>query len=123
MRRTLGLPARTRSALLPGLAGSGSFSQQHHSRVKKYVTSLKNSKNSAVDYLYMKAQSNTIGPLGKNIAYLKICPSVDQSHPVQSLDSRISQIRELIRLRDGIDQLDVLNRNELQDILEFLCVS
>ena len=73
--------------------------------------------------MYLKAQSNTTGPLGKNIAYLKVCPPVDQCHPARRVDARISQIRELIRLRDGIDQLDVLNRNEVQEILDFLCVS
>ena len=48
VRRILGLPARTRSALLPGLVENKSFGQQHHSRVKNFLNSLKNSKNSVV---------------------------------------------------------------------------
>ena len=60
---------------------------------------------------------------GENIAYLKVCPLVDQGHPSSVVDARISQIRELIRLRDGLDQLDVLSETELQDILEYVCIS
>ena len=61
--------------------------------------------------------------MGKNIAYLKVCPLGDQGHPASLVDSRISQIRELIRLRDGLDQLDVLDDTEIRDILDFVCVS
>ena len=123
VRRTLGLPARTRSVLLPGLAGSKSFCQQHRARVTRFLLSLKNCKNYAVTYIYKRAEYNTIGPMGKNIAYLKVCPPVDQGHPASLVDSRISQIRELIRLRDGLDQLDVLDDTEIRDILDFVCVS
>ena len=123
VRRTLWLPARTRSALLPGLAGSRSFCQQHHARVNRFLISMKNCKNNAVKYLYKRAECNTIGPMGKNIAYLKVCPVVDQGHTASLMDARINQIRELIRLRDGLDQLDVLNEVEIQEILVFVCVS
>ena len=61
--------------------------------------------------------------MGKNIAYLKLCPVVDQRHPVSLLDSRVNQIRELIRLRDGVDQLDTLSAQELGEILEYICIS
>ena len=122
VRRTLGLPARTRSALLPGLAGSKSFCQQHRSRVNKFLCSLKTSKNIAVKYMYMRAQHNVTGPMGKNIAYLKIYPLDDQGHSAEEMDSRITQIRELIRVRDGFDHLDVLNATEIQEILDLVCV-
>ena len=61
--------------------------------------------------------------MGKNIAYLKLCPVVDQRHPASLLDSRVNQIRELIRLRDGVDQLDTLSAQELGEILEYICIS
>ena len=119
VRRTLGLPWRTRSALLPGLAGNRSFCQQHRSRVQRFIISMENCKNVAVSYLIMRAQSNVIGPLGKNIAYLKISPAVDLIHPA----SQIAHIQELIRMRDGLDQLDVLSQDEIKEILEWSCTS
>ena len=91
--------------------------------IDKFLVSLKSCKNNAVNYIYNRAECNTVGPMGKNIAYLKVCPSVDQDHPANLMDARIKQIRELIRLRDGFDQLDVLNEAEIQGILEFVCVS
>ena len=123
VRRTLQLPARTRSAMLPALAGSNPFCQQHRSRVSKFINSLKSSKNLAVNYIYLRAQRNTIGPLGKNITYLKVCPTDDRGHSVDLFESRIAHIRELVRIRDGLDQLDTLNAAELEDILEYVCIS
>ena len=52
-----------------------------------------------------------------------MCPLVDQGHPASLVDTRISQIHELIRLRDGLDQLDVLDDTEIRVILDFVCVS
>ena len=118
IRRTLGLPAMTRSLLLPSLAGSNSFCQQHRSRVTKYLDTLKNCSNNVVNYIYNRAESNTTGPLGKNITYLKVCPLDDRSHHAELISARITHIREIIRVRDGFDHLDVLNNEELNDILD-----
>ena len=71
----------------------------------------------------MRAEVSTVGPLGKNIALLKICPSVDQGDPAVGVSARIALIRELIQLRDGLDQLDVLDRGELQEILKYACTN
>ena len=79
--------------------------------------------NEAVKHIMMRAQFNTIGPIGKNVAYVKVCPLVDQGRNADLMEARISQIRELIRLRDGFDQLEVLNQDELQEILLYVCVS
>ena len=121
VRRTLALPARTRSSLLPALAGNKSFCQQHHSRVTNFIASMRKSKNESVEYIIKRAHTNTIGPLGKNIVYLNVFSSVDRDSPVSISSSRIDQIRELIRARDGLDQLNVLNRDEINDILNYLC--
>ena len=123
VRRTLGLPSRTRSILLPGLAGNKPFCQQHHSRVKRFIQTLHDCKNDSVNYIAMRAEVSTVGPLGKNIALLKICPSVDQGDPAVGVSARIALIRELIQLRDGLDQLDVLDRGELQEILKYACTN
>ena len=125
VRRTLGLPARTHSALLPGLAGNQPFCQQHRSRVKRFLISMANSKNEAVSYVTLRAQSNVTGSLGKNNAYLRISPPVDPADPARRMDvdAKIAHIRELIRLRDGLDQLDVLSYDQINDILVYLCTS
>ena len=89
---------------------------------------MKNSKNDAVSYIMMRAQTNVIGTLGKNHAYLKISPAVGPAHPASrmqdvDMDAKIAHIHELIRMRDGLEQLDVLSQDELQDILQWLCTS
>ena len=121
VRRTLGLPTRTRSVLLPELAGSRTFCEQHHSRVNRFIDSLKNSENIGVQYIINRAHTNTVGPLGKNILYLKMYSVADRDRSVAIESSRIDQIRELIRARDGLDQLSVLNSEEIQDILDYVC--
>ena len=73
--------------------------------------------------MYKRSQSNTIGPMGKNIAYLKVCPLAEQCHSASLMGVRVEQIRELIRLREGIDRQDVLSESDLEDILHFLCIS
>ena len=121
VRRTLGLSTRTRSVLLPVLAGSRTFCEQHHSRVNRFIESLKNSENVSVQYVINRAHTNTVGPLGKDILYLKTHSTADRDRSVPFESSRIDQIRELIRARDGLDQLSVLNREEIQDILDYVC--
>ena len=107
--------------LLPVLAGSRTFCEQHHSRVNRFIESLKNSENVSVQYVINRAHTNTVGPLGKNILYLKTHSKADRDRSVPLESSRIDQIRELIRARDGLDQLSVLNREEIQVILDYVC--
>ena len=123
VRRTLGLPAMTRSMLLPGLAGSRPFYQQHCDRINKFLNSMLQSKNVTVKYIATRAQTNTFGAMGRNFAYLKLISKSDQIDSAKQtyIDARIAQISELIRLRDGSDQIDVLDQDELQDILVHVC--
>ena len=120
VRRTLGFPARARSLLLPALAGSKSFHGQHNLRVTNFIETLKQSENESVDYIITRAHTNTTGPMGKNIVYLKVYSSGDRDPSVSLASSRIIHIRELIRTRDGLDHLGVLNRQELQDIIDYV---
>ena len=61
--------------------------------------------------------------MGKNFAYLKLMPKADRTDSARQslIDARIAQISELIRLRDGSDQVDILDQDELQDILAYIC--
>ena len=54
-------------------------------------------------------------------ALLKTHSTADRDRYVPLKSSPIDQIRELIRARDGLDQLSVLNREEIQDILDYVC--
>ena len=81
------------------------------------------SKNRTVKFIATRAQTNTLGTMGKNFVYLKVMPKSDQadSDKQSLIDARISQINELIRLRDGSDQVDILDQDDLQEILVYLC--
>ena len=81
---------------------------------------MKNSENIGVQYIINRAHTNTVGQLGKNILYLKMYSVADRDRSVAIESSRIDQIRELIRARDGLDQLSVLNSEEIQDILDYV---
>ena len=122
VRRILGLSARTRSMLLPGLAGK-TFHQQHHERVKNFIHKMLNSDNSAVNYIAKRAKFNTYGPIGQNLLYIKMNQSCDHIPPaIQSqIDVRVHQICELIRVRDGCDHIDFLNLDDIKDALAYLC--
>ena len=72
VRRTLGLPPRTRSILLPGLAGSLTFSHQHQRRVPQLLNTMMSSTNSPVQYIAWRSATNTTGALWRNRAYLYI---------------------------------------------------
>ena len=122
VRRILGLSARTRSMLLPGLAGK-TFHQHHHERVKNFINKMLNSDNNAVNYIAKRAQFNTYGPIGQNLLYIKMNQSCDHIPPaIQSqIDVRVHQICELIRVRDGCDHIDFLNLDDIKDALAYLC--
>ena len=81
------------------------------------------SKNRKVKLIATRAKTNTVGIMGKNFAYLKLMPKSDQTDSARQslIDARIAQISELIRLRDGSDQVDILDQDELQDILAYIC--
>ena len=81
------------------------------------------SSNSAVKYIATKAKTHTSGVLDRNLVYLKLYPnsgSID--HRLESDKTlRVSQINQLIRTRDGLDQVDMLSSEEIQDMLIYVC--
>ena len=117
------MPFMTHSALLPGLAGSASFNQQHYTRVSKFLNTMLNSKNSTVKFVATRAQGNTTGIMGRNFAYLKVYSLSDRAHPSARMNTgeRVNQIHEIIRVRDGFDQQNILSQDELNEILNVLC--
>ena len=132
VRRTLGLPPRTRSMFLPGLAGSFRFSHQHQRRVSRLLDTMMNSTNSAMQYIHVACRSatNTTGVVGRNRAYLYIhCnlggdPALD-GHDAE-VNARLARINELLRVRDGLDRICELTKSEVEEFLghisTFWCV-
>ena len=130
VRRTLGLPPRTRSILLPGLAGSLSFSHQHQRRVSQLLNTMMSSTNPAVQYIAWRSATNTTGAFGRNRAYLCIYrnlsgdPALD-GHDAE-VNARITQIHELIRVRDGLDRICEFTKDDTEEFLghisTFWCV-
>ena len=125
VRRTMGLPVRTRSALLPGLAGNPTFYNQHEKRVASLLKGMEASSNKCVQYIAQRASMNTTGPLGKNRVYLRHLVVSDLTRDgddaENEFDTRIAQIRELLRIRDGTDRQDVIEPIEVTEILDYVC--
>ena len=128
VRRTLGLPPRTRSILPPGMAGSLSFTHQHQSLVSRLLNTMMSSTNSAVQYIACRSVTNTTGALGRNRAYLCIYrnlsgdPALD-GHDAEVNDS-IAHNHELLRVHDGLDRICEFTKSDklLGHISTFWCV-
>ena len=95
------------SILLPGLAGSLSFSHQHQRRVSQLLDTMMSSTYSAVQYIACRSATSTIGALGRNQAYLYIHHNLSGDSALGGHDaevnSRIAQIHELLCAHDGLD--------------------
>ena len=126
VRRTLGLPPRTRSILLPWLAGNLSFSHQHQRRVSQLLNTMMSSTNSAVKYIAWGSVTNTAGALGRKRAYLCIHrnlsgdPALD-GHDAE-VNTRITQMHELLRVRDGLDRICEFTKNDTEELLGHMCI-
>ena len=121
VRRTLGLPPRPRSILLPGLAGNLSFSHQHQRRVSQLLNTMMSSTNSAVQYIAWRSATNTTGALGRNRAYLCIHRNLSGDPALDGHDAEvnawITQIHELLRVRDGLDGICEFTKNHAEEFL------
>ena len=119
VRRTLNIPYRTRTSLLPFLIHGKSFKAQHRSRVSKFLDSFNNSSNSRVQYIYIRAKSYSHGALGRNLTRCRSDVPLD-STPAD-LVARAQAICELIDTRDGILDIPSMHRDEITFAIEFLC--
>ena len=81
------------------------------------------SENTVVKYITTRAQLYTYGPIGKNFVYLRNNRSGDQipSEDQLRIDAKIEQIRELIRVREGSDHIELLDSDQCDDILIHIC--
>ena len=100
VRRTLLLPYKTRTRLLPLLVQGKSFAVQHRSRVSKFLDSFNDSVNSRVSYIGYRAKFFAHGVLGRNLTRCRESAEVDLT-PTDLL-ARAHAIQELMDIRDGL---------------------
>ena len=120
VRRTLSIPYKTRTNILPHLVVGKSFVDQHKSRVSNFLDSFIHSRNTHVSYIGARARWYSHGPLGRN--FTRCQADVSVAEPVADLLVRSQAIRELIDVRDGISELPGLTHEEIQSVIESLCV-
>ena len=123
VRRTAGLPRQTRSVLLPGLS-------QQERRFARLSNTMSASNNPAICFLATRAALSAIGVLGRNRVYLAYkyqcgrlskgllvppwCGVISDEAP------RVEQIRELVRARDELAPIDILEPEDIALVLEFI---
>ena len=119
VRRTLGLPLTTRTALLPLLINGKTFDKQHKSRMSKFLVTFRDSCNSHVSYIGARAQYYSHGPVGRNRTRCRDNMGVDTV--TVDLRARSQVISELIDVRDGLKLIPGYTRDETIEFLDHVC--
>ena len=119
VRRTLHLPYKTRTCLLPHLVQGKNFAVQHRSRVSKFLVAFNDSHNSRVVYIGQRAKCYSHGALGRN--YIR-CRGQSGIDPVSTdLQARAHAICELMDVRDGVLSLPGVCHDDIKSAIEYLC--
>ena len=131
IRKTMRIPARTRSKLLPVLAGNACFANQHHQRVFNMFYTMKMSKNQIIQFIFERGIQSSIGIIGRNHIYLRLLYGyqtyvkwnrlVNNNTNMLGIECRVSQIWDLIDVRDGRGQIEHMTSTDINNLLEFLC--
>ena len=134
VRRTLNLPYRTHTELLPHLVGNSNFSTQHIKRFVNFFDNMLHSENKHVRFIAQRALQNTNGVLGLNRAYCdvftgvrftpgmrvkKVCiPLID---PSSQAYVTAETIKQLLDVRDGLSIIDGFDMDDVSTIISSLC--
>ena len=122
VRRTLNLPYKTHRRLLPLIVNGKSFKSQHCSRLHKYLNRFFSSKNIYVSFIGAKAKMRVTGSLGRNWARLAVMDGlVPFDLPDEHTSAHAGMIKELLDMRDGINECLHLSRTEIDDLIYHLC--
>ena len=122
VRRTLNLPYKTHRRLLPLIVNGKSFKSQHCSRLHKYVNGFFSSENIYVSFIGAKAKTRVTGSLGRNWARLAVMDGlVPFDPPDEHTSAHAGMIKELLDMRDGINECLHLSRTEIDDLIYHLC--
>ena len=131
IRRTLKRPYTTHRRLLPLVAGSGNFHNQHETRVNNLFNTMYNSGNCAVSQIAARACTNSLGTLGRNRIQLRLKYGMPRLGRFQILRKEASQddvccaqqIVELLCVRGGVSKVDGLGMQEVITLIDYLCTN
>ena len=110
---------KTRTKLLHHLILGNSFSLQHKSRMSKLLATFRNSRNSHVAYIGVRASYYSHGPIGRN--HTRCHGSVGVDEPGPDLLARSQVIRELSDVRDGLTTLSGFTPEDISLSIDYLC--
>ena len=119
VRRTLGIPWNTKTALLPHLISGRNFTEQHKKRVSKFLDAFRTSSNSHVLYIGARADLYAHGHIGRNRT--RCLEDVGVETPTTDLLARSMAITELLDIRDGIKALPGYTHDDVVSTIEYLC--
>ena len=119
VRRTMNLPFKTRTCLLPHLVLGKSFATQHRSRINKFLVSFSVSSNAHVAFIGERAKCYSHGALGRN--FTRCESAVVIAGPSMDLATRCHAIRELLDVRDGVLVLAGTTPEDIELGIDSLC--
>ena len=108
--------------LLPLIVNGKSFKSQHCSRLHKYVNGFFSSENIYVSFIGAKAKTRVTESLGRNWARLAVMDGlVPFDPPDEHTSAHAGMIKELLDMRDVINDCLHLSRTEIDDLINRLC--
>ena len=125
VRRTLRVPFCTHTVLLPLLVQNKNFTQQHASRVRKFVNAFCTSDNKHVQLIGKRACEFTTGTLGRNRARCEASIKHDDGSgapsPDETLAATAQSIRTLLNARDNLLDITGFGYSDINTMLDSLC--
>ena len=119
VRRTMNLPYKTRTCLLPFLISGKSFATQHRFRVTNFLASFCSSSNGHIVFIGERARHYSYSALGRN--FTRCEDGVVISGPCVYLTTRCQAIIEMLQIKDGISVLDGATIADIDSMIELLC--
>ena len=119
VRKIMRLPYDTHRNLLPLVLNSKPFSEQHRSRVQKFLGSFQKSENKHVKFLGMRARICTYGSLGRN--YVRLLDQMSKTESCAGLLATSQMIKELIDVRDRLTVIQGISNDETSEMIDYLC--
>ena len=119
VRRTMNLPFKTRTNLLPLLVKGKSFAIQHRSRISKFLASFSTSSNAHVAFIGERAKHYSHSARERNAT--RCGSDVASASPDTDLAVRSHAIRELLDIRDGTLVLPGTVPEDIESAINYLC--
>ena len=130
VHRTASLPKQTRGVLLPRVADNENFLSQQERRFARLFNTMSASSNPAICFLVTRTSLSAVGVLGRNRVFLADkyqCGRLSKDFlvppwrgAVYDEAPRVEQFRELMRARDGLAPIDILEPEDIALVLKFI---